>query len=138
LKGLLSINLNTIKHSQARHPIQNRAVEYHLFIFTAEKAYQANPSPLPKQRPTDRGADTDKYSIVNVDWAGREPQENAEEVMVDYLLVVEDWSKKYGGRRNVALTVFGSYQIFVADERALEDEKLGYVARPQISLFPSS
>jgi SMI1/KNR4 family protein SUKH-1 len=86
-------------------------------------------------RPTGRGVDEGKNSKVTVDWAGREPQEAAEQVRVNYLLVVEDWSNIYEDRRNEALTVFGSYQIFVADERALPEGLIPIGKDPGGSLF---
>jgi len=85
--------------------------------------------------PTARVENAGRYSVVTVDWQGREPQQTDDLAIVDYLLVVEDWSNIYGGERNEILTVFGSYQVHVVEQRALPAGLIPIGVDPGNSMF---
>jgi hypothetical protein len=83
-------------------------------------------------KPTGRGADAGKYSIVDIDWNGREPQQTDEKAIVDYLLLVEDWSND---RAKEALTVFGCYKLHVVEQHILPAGLITIGRDPGGSLF---
>jgi SMI1 / KNR4 family (SUKH-1) len=84
--------------------------------------------PTSKERP-------DSYAMVDVDWERREPQQTDDRAIVDYLFVVEDWSNVFEDDRSEALTLFGAYETFVIEQRALPYGIIPIGGDPGGSLF---
>lgn len=72
--------------------------DYRDFLHEVGGGYVRNPD----------GEAPGRYAMIAIDWQGRPQQASDPEAIVDVLFFAKDWTDRYDGGRNPALTVIGS------------------------------